>query len=141
MEKMKKLCPIRYPLDIIGGKWKLPILCTLSADKPTRYGMLKRKLANITNMMLAQSLKELEAQGLIHRKQYNEVPPKVEYTLTADAIKLIELLKMLAGWGVEQINNSRLGELYCAECSGKSVPVEKSTKDFLPETDSGNKQA
>ncbi len=76
------LCPIRYAIDIVGGKWKLPIICMLASGLPTRYSSIKRKLTGVTNMMLSQSLKELEASGIVHREQYNEVPPRVEYTLT-----------------------------------------------------------
>lgn len=69
------LCPIRYLLNIFGGKWKLPIICILSGGTALRYSSIKRKLGDITNVMLSQSLKELEASGLVHREQYNEVPP------------------------------------------------------------------
>ena len=76
------LCPIRYAIDVVGGKWKLPIICMLASGIPTRYSSIKRKLTGVTNMMLSQSLKELEVFGIVHREQYNEVPPRVEYTLT-----------------------------------------------------------
>mgnify|MGYP000402850750 CR=1 FL=1 len=54
------LCPLRYALSLIGGKWKLPILCILADGKPKRYGEIKKRIPEITNMMLSQSLKELE---------------------------------------------------------------------------------
>lgn len=84
------LCPIRYTIDIVGGKWKLPIICMLASGLPIRYSRIKRKLTGVTNMMLAQSLKELEASGIVHREQYNEIPPRVEYTLTDKGKSIIE---------------------------------------------------
>lgn len=99
------LCPIRYALNTIGGKWKLPILCLLATSKPTRYGEIKKKIPGITNMMLAQSLKELESAGIVNRKQYNEIPPKVEYTLTNSGKNLLPTLKALADWGSSQIGD------------------------------------
>lgn len=116
MSENTKLCPIRYSLNIVGGKWKLPIICLLAGDVPVRYGVLKKRLGNITNMMLAQSLKELEAEGMINRKQYNEIPPKVEYSLTDEAKKLIGILQLFAGWGIEQINKNSAGDIFCDEC-------------------------
>jgi DNA-binding HxlR family transcriptional regulator len=116
MNEVIKLCPVRYSLELIGGKWKLPIICLLAGNAPVRYGALKRRLGNITNMMLSQSLKELETHGLVDRKQYNEVPPKVEYTITAEARKLIDTLQLLAGWGIGQMAKNKAGEIYCNEC-------------------------
>lgn len=112
----KKLCPIRYSLDLIGGKWKLAIICLLAGEMPVRYGSMKRRLQGITDMMLSQSLRELEANNMVNRKQYNEIPPKVEYTLTDEAKKLIGTLQMLAGWGIEQMEKNSAGEKFCEEC-------------------------
>ena len=111
------LCPVRYALDIVGGKWKLPIICMLVSGKPTRYSTLKRKLAGITNMMLAQSLKEMEASGIVHRMQYNEVPPRVEYTLTDKGKSIIPVLMQLADWGAKNMeeNHEPCG-VYCDQC-------------------------
>jgi DNA-binding HxlR family transcriptional regulator len=93
------LCPIRYTIDVVGGKWKLPIICILARGLPTRYSTIKRKLTGVTNMMLSQSLKELESSGIVHREQYNEVPPKVEYTLTEKGRSIIPPLQKLGEWG------------------------------------------
>ena len=71
-------CPLENALKLIGGKWKIPILCSLHQDGTTRYNELKRKINGITNTMLASSLKELENDGLIFRKQYDEMPVRVE---------------------------------------------------------------
>lgn len=69
-------------LAIIGGKWKMPILWRLSLKSVWRYGELKRDLGTVSHKMLSQQLKELEESGLIHRKLYPVVPPRVEYSLT-----------------------------------------------------------
>jgi DNA-binding HxlR family transcriptional regulator len=86
-------------LSRIGGKWKIPILCAIHQDGATRYNALKRKIAGITNTMLASSLKELEGDGLVSRRQYMEMPVKVEYSLTDACDSLIPILAQLAGWG------------------------------------------
>lgn len=78
-------CPMTYALKLLGGKWKIPILCTLKLNGPTRYNELMRKIEGITNTMLASSLKELENDGLVKRKQYLEVPIRVEYSLTENS--------------------------------------------------------
>ncbi|HIG14927.1 MAG TPA: transcriptional regulator, partial [Gammaproteobacteria bacterium] len=76
MKKMTTTCPVERSLDIIGGKWKLCILWKLQ-EGPIRFGTLKREMPDITQKMLTQQLRDLEAAGLIHRKVYAEVPPKV----------------------------------------------------------------
>lgn len=92
-------CPLTVALQIIGGKWRLPIIWVLYQNKTMRYNALKRDIDGITNMMLTQSLKELEAYGIIHREQYMEIPPRVEYSLAEKGQKLILALKALADWG------------------------------------------
>lgn len=111
-------CPIRHALTIIGGKWKLPIICLLFSKKPRRYGEIRRKLGNVTDMMLAQSLKELEADGIVRRKQYVEIPPKVEYSLTKLGFSLYESLHTLAHWGVDHMELTSAGPPACLECRG-----------------------
>ena len=96
-------CPLIYALDIIGQKWKLPIMWYLSDNEFTRYNELKRKVKGITNMMLTKSLKELEEHNLIVRIQYETIPPKVEYALTERGKALLPALSELSRWGEEQI--------------------------------------
>lgn len=115
-EGEKLLCPIRYALNIVGGKWKLPIICMLANGSPTRYSCIKRKLADVTNMMLTQSLKELEAAGIVHREQYNEVPPRVEYTLTKKGNSIVPILMQLAEWGVEHMQEDSTCGVSCNKC-------------------------
>lgn len=99
-------CPVAYALRLIGGKWKLPILWTLSRNGVLRYNELKRSVYGITNMMLSQSLKEMEKSGLIIRTQYMEIPPRVEYSLTPSGENLMPALNELAAWGTVQMNSN-----------------------------------
>ncbi len=110
------VCPVRYSLDIVGGKWKLPILCLLAAGEPIRYSTIKRKLGDVTNMMLTQSLKELEAAGMLHREQYNEVPPRVEYALTEKGKSIVPILIQLGEWGAENMKSDPACGAKCAVC-------------------------
>ncbi|KYO65505.1 winged helix-turn-helix transcriptional regulator [Thermovenabulum gondwanense] len=91
--------PLAYALNLIGGKWKLPVIWALSKNGTMRYNELKRNINVITNMMLTQVLRELENDGIINRKQYMEIPPRVEYSLTENGKELIPALKALAHWG------------------------------------------
>lgn len=82
-------------MELIGGKWKLQILCALQVDGPIRYNELKEKINGITNTMLSSSLKKLEADGLVHRKQYNVMPVRVEYSATEAVATLVPILLQL----------------------------------------------
>lgn len=96
-------CPMRFALEVVGGKWKLAIICTLAEQSPARFSEVRRRVSGITNVMLAQSLKDLDAYGMVHREQYNEVPPRVEYTLTEKGRSLMPALRLLAEWGAENM--------------------------------------
>ena len=96
-------CPIIYALNIVGQKWKLPIMWYLFKNETTRYNELKRRVKGITNMMLTKSLRELEERMLIVRTQYETIPPKVEYSLTERGKALLPALDELYIWGEEQI--------------------------------------
>jgi DNA-binding HxlR family transcriptional regulator len=90
--------PVELSLDIIGGKWKMPILWRLK-DRSWRYGELKKNIGKITHKMLAEQLKELEQDGLIKRKVYASVPPKVEYSLSEIGFSVIPIIEGLRAWG------------------------------------------
>lgn len=102
-EDLEKVCPIVYALDMIGQKWKIPILWHLADEGTLRYNELKRGIYGITNIMLTKSLQELEERGLVHREEYSTIPPKVEYSLTERGQTLIPLLKDFDRWGKEQV--------------------------------------
>ncbi len=93
-------CPVELAIRIIGGKWK-PVIIWHLRDNKKRFGELKREIKGITVKMLAQQLRELEYDGLIARKMYYEVPPRVEYSLTDLGRKLDPALKELKEWGTE----------------------------------------
>ncbi len=96
-------CPLTAVLDVIGGKWKIPILCALSGSQSTRYNELKRRVPFITNTMLANSLRELEGDGLVLRRQYAEMPVRVEYSLTETGLSLLPILNEMQLWGLEHL--------------------------------------
>lgn len=96
-------CGLKKVLALIGGKWKIMILCVIDKEEPVRYGELRRAVFGITNTMLAQSLKELENDALIVRRQYDEMPVRVEYSLTDKTKSLIPILLKLKKWGEEQL--------------------------------------
>ena len=96
-------CGLKKVLNIVGGKWKIMILCVIDNNEIVRYGDLRRSVFGIANTMLAQSLKELENDGLVHRTQYDEMPVRVEYTLTDKAKSMIPILLQLKKWGEENL--------------------------------------
>ncbi|MBQ6123085.1 MAG: helix-turn-helix transcriptional regulator [Clostridia bacterium] len=85
-------------LESIGGKWKLPVLCSLTANGASRYNELLRNVRGISNTMLSQTLKELERDRLVLRKEYLEVPVRVEYELSEQAQRLQPILVELIQW-------------------------------------------
>lgn len=92
-------CPLNYAMSIIGGKWKMQIICALNNKGALRYNELKRKLGGVSNTVLAKALSELEAAKLITRTEYLEVPVRVEYSPTAKADALMPILEQFSAWG------------------------------------------
>lgn len=97
---------IEATLDVIGGKWKPLILCNLGHG-PLRSGELKRNLPNVTQKMLTQQLRELENDQIIARKVYNQVPPKVVYSLTEEGKTLRDILVSMSVWGEKRIKQAQ----------------------------------
>ena len=93
--------PFTYTLSLIGGKWKMIILYLLQENEVVRFNELKRKIGGITYKTLSTQLKELEEDRLIHRKEYPQIPPKVEYSLTPRGESLIPILNAMCEWGCE----------------------------------------
>ncbi len=94
-------CPLSYAMSLIGGKWKMQIICALNNKGALRYNELRRTMDKISNTVLAASLKEMEEEGLVTRKVYMEVPIKVEYATTELCDKLMPILEGLSDWGEE----------------------------------------
>lgn len=101
---INKNCPMDVGLNILSGKWKLSILWYLSKNT-LRFNELKRKLGTISQKTLALQLHELESDGLISRKSFNEVPPRVEYSLTELGGKTSSVFSALCNFGKEYIDN------------------------------------
>lgn len=97
-QSIDKECPIEVGLNILSGKWKLKILWHLSRGT-VRFNELQRILGNITTKTLTQQLRELEEQGIVIRKIFPEVPPKVEYSLSEIGMTLQPILAQLCDWG------------------------------------------
>jgi len=91
-------CSVELTLDIIGGKWKALILWNLK-NRILRFSELKKALPDITQRMLTQQLRELEEDGMVNRKVYPQVPPKVEYSLTEHGKSVIPILELMCQWG------------------------------------------
>jgi DNA-binding HxlR family transcriptional regulator len=94
-------CGLEASLSVIGGRWKFLIIWQL-ASQPRRFGELRRLVAGVTEKMLIQGLKELEKDGVVSRKDFREVPPKVEYSLTERGVELANVLRLLCEWGTEK---------------------------------------
>lgn len=100
-------CPLHYAMALVGGKWKMQIICSLNNKGPLRYNALKRMQDNISNTALANALKELEQAGLVERTEYLEVPVRVEYALTEQGDALMPALEVLSEWGERMLNERR----------------------------------
>jgi DNA-binding HxlR family transcriptional regulator len=96
--RRKYHCPVEAALDVIGGKWKIVILCWLKQGMH-RFGELRRRIPGVSERMLTQHLRELERDGIVSRKVYPEVPPRVEYSLTAFGETLGPVMATLNEWG------------------------------------------
>ena len=92
-------CPVEVTIGVIGGKWKSVILYHLIKGRVIRFGELRRLLPKATAQMLTAQLRELEADGVIHRKVYPQVPPKVEYSLTPFGESLAPIIRAMTHWG------------------------------------------
>lgn len=98
--------PFEYTLSIIGGKWKMVIMFWLSKGKVMRYGELKKSVKGITHKMLSSQLKELEADDIIVRREYHQVPPKVEYFLSERGWSLMPILEGMCKWGGKNLKSN-----------------------------------
>ena len=109
-------CPMRRTLELLSGKWRLYVLYVLSKASVCRFGALKRAIPGITSTMLTHTLRDLETLGIVHREQFNEVPPHVEYSLTEKGLALLPVFTELAKWG-----RDLLGPL-TIPCGGGNTP-------------------
>lgn len=91
-------CPLEYGLEIFGGKWKSRVICVLAEKKTLRYSELRKELANVTDAVLAATLKELISDEIIDRQSYDEIPPRVEYRLTEKGKSVVPILQSICKW-------------------------------------------
>ncbi len=98
-------CGVEVTLAVMSGKWKGLVLWHLRL-KTLRFSQLQRRLKSVTQKMLTQQLRELEANGLIHRQIYAEVPPRVEYSLTDAGRTIVPILELMCQWGQDYLQKT-----------------------------------
>lgn len=91
-------CPLEYGLDVFGRKWNSRIICVLAEKETLRYSELRNELTNITDAVLGASLKALMKNEMIKRRSYDEIPPRVEYSLTEKGLSVVPILQSICQW-------------------------------------------
>lgn len=110
-------CPLEYGLRVFGGKWKSRIICVLAAKERLRYSELRKEMSNITDAVLATTLKELLADQMIERKSYDEIPPKVVYSLTEKGSSVVPILQSICQWaGIFYKEDNKKEMTQCQRC-------------------------
>ncbi|MFQ5579916.1 MAG: winged helix-turn-helix transcriptional regulator [Nitrospiria bacterium] len=102
------ICPVENTLRVIGGRWKVLILRELLKGT-RRFGELQRGMNGVTQKMLTQQLREMERDGIVNRKVYAQIPPKVEYSLTAEGKSLKSILNSMHQWGLKHMTQVQPG--------------------------------
>ena len=114
-------CPLEDGLEIFGGKWKSRIICVLAAKEVLRYSELRREMGNITDAVLSVTLKELIADDIVIRKSYDEIPPRVEYSLTDKGSSVVPILQTICQWsGAYHKEDSENTMIQCQKCDYRS---------------------
>lgn len=108
-------CPLLYVMELIGSKWKLPILWCLNDEDGLHYNELKRRVHGVTNTMLTKCLRELEERGLVSRHSRGSVPPSVTYHLREDGRSLMPALEGLCRWGMDYLKKHGEGGGACED--------------------------
>lgn len=110
-------CPLEYGLAVFGGKWKSRIICVLAEKGPLRYSVLRREMTDIADAVLAAALRELLTDGIVQRRQFEEIPPRVEYSLTDKGRSVLPILQSICRWsGAYHREESRLELPQCRRC-------------------------
>lgn len=126
MKAKEVACPVELTLKVLGGRWKVLILRELCGGT-RRFNELHRALPNVTQKMLTQQLREMEADGIVQRKVYAQVPPKVEYSLTPTGKSLNPILRTMHEWGVGQLKKNGAGPLHPAIAKREPRPQKVRT--------------
>lgn len=110
-------CPLEYGLTVFGGKWKSRVICVLSEKGTLRYSAIRKEMTNITDAVLASTLKELIADDIVKRQQFDEIPPRVEYGLTEKGLSVVPILQTICRWsGAYHREDSENTLLQCQKC-------------------------
>ena len=110
-------CPLEYGLTVFGGKWKSRVICVLAEKGTLRYSSIRKEMANITDAVLASTLKELISDGIVKRQQFDEIPPHVEYCLSEKGISVVPILQTICRWsGAYHKEDNENTLLQCQKC-------------------------
>lgn len=110
-------CPLEYGLEIFGGKWNSRVLCVLAASDTLRYSELRKEMTNITDTVLTATLKHLIAHDMVQRQSFDEIPPRVEYSLTEKGASVIPILQSICQWaGAYQKEHTESSLKQCEMC-------------------------
>lgn len=110
-------CPLEYGLAIFGGKWKSRIICVLASKETLRYSEIRNEMYNITDAVLAATLKELIKDGIVNRKSFDEITPRVEYSLTDKGKSVVPILQSICEWsGIFYKEDSDNVMTQCRKC-------------------------
>lgn len=114
-------CPLEYGLEIFGGKWKSRIICVLAEMKTLRYSELRKEMSNITDAVLASTLKELIRDKIVERKFFDEIPPHVEYSLSEKGLSVVPILQNICKWsGIFYNEDNDNTFTQCQKCNYRS---------------------
>ena len=114
-------CPLEYGLEIFGGKWKSRIICVLAEMKTLRYSELRKEMSNITDAVLASTLKELIRDKIVERKSFDEIPPHVEYSLSEKGLSVVPILQNICKWSGIFYNEDNVNTFtQCQKCNYRS---------------------
>ena len=110
-------CPLEYGLTVFGGKWKSRVICVLAEKGVLRYSSIRKEMTNITDAVLAATLKELIADNIVKRQQFDEIPPRVEYCLTDKGRSVVPILQSICKWsGAYHKEDNEKTLLQCQKC-------------------------
>lgn len=114
-------CPLEYGLEIFGGKWKSRIICVLAEMKTLRYSELRKEMSNITDAVLASTLKELIRDKIVERKSFDEIPSHVEYSLSEKGLSVVPILQNICKWsGIFYNEDNDNTFTHCQKCNYRS---------------------
>ena len=118
-------CPLEYGMEPFGGKWNSRIICVLATLGTLRYSELRKEMGNITDAVLASTLKGLIANGIVLRKSYDEIPPRVEYSLSEKGQSVVPILQSICQWaGLFYKEDTGTTMVQCQKCDHRGKTTE-----------------